>query len=147
MISCFQSHLWLAIQNSLRQGFWYFTQSQSGEFQVNPWNPTKFARNLTKYMLAQHIGRSLAIVFSETGLENSHEISHFFHEFVPENPAKFDVFPRPTRSSVETEGNPKIILLRQKNTKEATANLGPDYMSRAGPVSRAGLVWAGPVVM
>ena len=26
-------------------------------------------------------------------------------------------------------------------------NLGPDYMSRAGPVSRAGLVRADPVVM
>ena len=25
--------------------------------------------------------------------------------------------------------------------------LGPDYMSRAGPVSRAASVWAGPVVM
>ena len=25
--------------------------------------------------------------------------------------------------------------------------LGPDYMSQAGPVSQAALVWAGPVVM
>ena len=25
--------------------------------------------------------------------------------------------------------------------------LGPDYMSWAGPVSRAALLWAGPVVM
>ena len=34
--------------------------------------------------------------FSETGLEkfprNSREIGHFFREFVPENPAKFDFF-------------------------------------------------------
>ena len=34
--------------------------------------------------------------FSETGFENSHEIPHeigrFFHEFFPENPAKFDFF-------------------------------------------------------
>ena len=26
-------------------------------------------------------------------------------------------------------------------------SLGPDYMSRAGPVSRDASVWAGPVVM
>ena len=26
-------------------------------------------------------------------------------------------------------------------------DLGPDYMSRAGPVSRAALMWASPVVM
>ena len=45
-------------------------------------------------MLAQHIGRSLAIVFSETGLENSHEIGRFIREFVHENPAKFDFFSR-----------------------------------------------------
>ena len=25
--------------------------------------------------------------------------------------------------------------------------LGPDYMNRAGPVSRAASVWAGPIVM
>ena len=30
--------------------------------------------------------------FSKTGLENSREISRFFREFVPENPAKFDFF-------------------------------------------------------
>ena len=30
---------------------------------------------------------------------------------------------------------------------QVTGLLGPDYMSRAGPVSRAALVWAGPVVM
>ena len=29
---------------------------------------------------------------TETGLENSCEIGRFFREFVPENPAKFDVF-------------------------------------------------------
>ena len=31
--------------------------------------------------------------------------------------------------------------------KTWTADYGPDYMSRAGPVSRAALVRAGPVVM
>ena len=30
--------------------------------------------------------------FSETGLKNSREIGHFFHKFVPKNPAKFDFF-------------------------------------------------------
>ena len=30
--------------------------------------------------------------FSETGLENSHEIGRFFREFDPENPAKFSFF-------------------------------------------------------
>ena len=37
------------------QGFWYFARSRSREFQVNPRNPAKFARNLTKCMSAQHI--------------------------------------------------------------------------------------------
>ena len=36
------------------------------------------------------------LFFSQTGLENSREIpmksAVFFHEFVPENPAKFDFF-------------------------------------------------------
>ena len=31
-------------------------------------------------------------IFSETGLKNSRKIGHFFREFVPENPAKFDFF-------------------------------------------------------
>ena len=30
----------------LRQGFWYFARSRSREFQENPQNPAKFARNL-----------------------------------------------------------------------------------------------------
>ena len=42
--------------------------------------------------------------FSETGLENSREFpvksAVFFREFDPEIPAKFDFFPRPTRSPV-----------------------------------------------
>ena len=37
------------------QGFSYFEWSRRREFQVNPRNLAKFARNVTKYMSAQHI--------------------------------------------------------------------------------------------
>ena len=36
-------------------GFWNFAKFQSCEIQVNPQNPMKFGRNLTKYLLVQHI--------------------------------------------------------------------------------------------
>ena len=42
-------------------------------------------------------------------------------------------------------GHPEYII--PVSNKSPLAILGPDYMSRAGPASRAPSVWAGPVVM
>ena len=59
-------------QNQFQLNFYNY-----GQFNVRPWNQS---------------------FFSETGLKNSREIptksAVFFHEFVPENPAKFDFFSR-----------------------------------------------------
>ena len=47
----------------------------------------------------------------------------------------------------------KIIALKighieiNASSNVSTVYLGPDYMSQAGPVSRAASVWAGQVVM
>ena len=54
--------------------------------------------------------------FSETGLENSREIGRFFREFAPENPAKLDFFPRPTRSPVKYTLNSNSFLIDRKHT-------------------------------
>ena len=46
--------------------------------------------------------------FSETGLENSCEIGHFFRKFVPENPAKFDFFSVTYQKPCCMEGGGKV---------------------------------------
>ena len=63
------------------------------------------------------------------------------------------------RREAKSEDRPVILpnsLLQNRTETLATqaiifarklCDIGPDYMSRAGPVSRAALVWAGPVVM
>ena len=62
--------------------------------------PIVFQRNLlgklprNRPFFTNHFSAKLASKFPR----NSREIGHFFREFVPENPAKFDFFPRPTRS-------------------------------------------------
>ena len=50
-----------------------------------------------------------------------------------------------------SHGQTKLYAHKQSSTRHfvmsSLSPLGPDYMSRAGPVSRAASVWAGPVVM
>ena len=53
-IPCKGPYSSLGLPQYLKQGFWYFARSRSREFQVNPRNPAKFAKNLTKYMSPQN---------------------------------------------------------------------------------------------
>ena len=94
--------------------------------------PAKFAREAhTKSAILYQS------FFSETGLENSREIGHFFREFVPENPAKFDFFFRDLpealsrvemkrRERIKVEGTKTIFFVwrktKNKNKKNWTSS-------------------------
>ena len=51
-----------------------------------------FQRNFALKIHKNKIGRFLAIAFGEVCPKISNEIDRLFREFVPKNPAKFDLF-------------------------------------------------------